>query len=78
MLNKKYSTSLNIFLTHHVKYMKIFIPRDKLKFTKLFNFVSTTNCTYKYIYMTSFHSYMFRLLTAIIMKPHQHSKLNAL
>ena len=63
-----------------INYKKILISREKVKFTKLFEFVRPKFCTYKYIYiyiytyMTSIHCYMFRLLTAIIRKPHEQKK----
>jgi len=59
-----------------VKYKKILISTEKLKFTKLFQFIRPKLYTCRYIYMTSFHRYVFRLLTAIIKKQHQHTKLN--
>ena len=61
-----------------IKYRKILISTQKLKFTKLFQSIRPTACTYKYIYMTSIHYYMFRLLSSIIRKPHQHTKLSEL
>ena len=61
-----------------IKYMKILISTEKLKFTKLFQSIRPTTCAYQYIYKTSIHCYMFRLLIAIIRKPHQHSKLSEL
>ena len=61
-----------------IKYRKILISREELEFTKLFQFIRPTTCTYQYIIMTSVHCYMFRLLTAIIRKPHQHSERSEL
>jgi len=58
-----------------IKYKKSFISTEKLKFTKLFQFIRRTTCTYKYIYMTSIQCNMFRLLAAIKRNPNQHSKL---
>jgi len=54
------------------------ISREKLKFTKKFRVIRPTSCIYQYIYRTSIHCYMFRLLTAIIRKTHQHSKVSEL
>jgi hypothetical protein len=51
-----------------IKYKKIFISTGKLKFTKLFEFIRPKTCTYEYIYMTSIHCYMFRLLAATTTK----------
>jgi len=49
-----------------------------VKFTKLFQFIRPPTCTYQYIFMTSIHCYMIKLLTDVIRKPHQHSKLSEL
>jgi len=59
-----------------IQHKKILISREKLKFSKLFRFIRPKLCTYQNIYMTSIDRYMFRLLTTIIRKPHQHTELS--